>query len=115
MRHTDYPIYNREHHHTEEKEILLKQELVEIQNELTELNKEISELEELAFNISKYKVALKEKYDNKNLELRSIEQDLDSITKEWESLESISNNSLDQKEQELIKLFHEKTSFLDQI
>ena len=95
--------------HTEEKEQLLKQEIIEIQNELAELNKEISTLEELAFNISKDKVALKEKYDTKNLELRSIEQDLDAITKEWESLESISNNSIDAKEQELIKLFHEKT------
>ena len=101
--------------HTEEKETLLKQELVEIQNELTELNKEISELEELAFNISKDKVALKEKYDNKNLELRSIEQDLETTTKEWESLDSISNNSIDQKEQELIKLFHEKTGEKEQI
>lgn len=101
--------------HTEEKENLLKQELTEIQTELTELNKEISELEELTFNISKDKVTLKEKYDTKNLELRSIEQDLDSITKEWESLESISNNSLDQKEQELIKLFHEKTGEKEQL
>lgn len=101
--------------HSEEKEQLLKQEIVEIQNELTELNKEISELEELAFNISKDKVALKEKYDTKNLELRSIEQDLDAITKEWESLESISNNSIDAKEQELIKLFHEKTGEKEQI
>ncbi|MBO5120709.1 MAG: AAA family ATPase [Bacilli bacterium] len=101
--------------HTEEKETLLKQELLEIQNELTELNKEISELEELAFNISKDKVALKEKYDNKNLELRSIEQDLETTTKEWESLDSISNNSIDQKEQELIKLFHEKNGEKEQI
>ncbi len=101
--------------HAEEKENILKQELIEIQNELTELNKEISVLEEQAFQISKEKVSLREKYDNKNLELRSIEQDLDTITKEWESLESISNNSLDQKEQELIRLFHEKTSIKDQI
>ena len=101
--------------HSEEKENILKQELIEIQTELTELNKEISLLEEQAFQISKDKVSLREKYDTKNLELRSIEQDLDSITKEWESLESISNNSLDQKEQELIKLFHEKTSQKDQI
>ena len=101
--------------HTEEKETLLKQELVEIQNELTELNKEISELEEIAFNISKDKVTLKEKYDNKNLELRSIEQDLETTTKEWESLDSISNNSIDQKEQELIKLFHEKNGEKEQI
>ena len=101
--------------HAEEKETLLKQELTEIQTELTELNKEIANLEEIAFQISKDKVALKEKYDTKNLELRSIEQDLETTTKEWESLESISNNSLDQKEQELIELFHEKTGQKEQI
>ena len=95
--------------HAEEKEKLLKEELIEIQNEITELNKEISTLEEKYFKISKDKVALKELYDTKNLELRSVEQDIDTITKEWESLESISNNSIDQKEQELIKLFHQKT------
>ena len=95
--------------HTEEKENILKQELVEIQNELKEINEEISSLEELIFATSKDKVSLKEKYDNKNLELRSVEQDLESITKEWESLESISNNSIDEKEQELIRLFHEKS------
>ncbi len=100
---------------TEDKEILLKAELKEIETELAELNKEISSLEEVAFQISKDKVSLKEKYDTKNLELRSIEQDLDTTTKEWESLESISNNSLDQKEQELIKLFHEKTGEKDQV
>ena len=105
----------QELHHTEEKENILKQELIEIQNELIELNKEISQLEEQSFNISKDKVTLKEKYDNKNLELRSIEQDLETTTKEWESLESINNNSLDEKEQELIKLFHEKTAEKEQI
>lgn len=105
----------QELHHAEEKENLLKQELIEIQNELAEINSEIAKLEESAFQISKDKVTLKEKYDTKNLELHSIEQDLDSITKEWESLESISNNSLDQKEQELIKLFHEKTGEKEQI
>lgn len=101
--------------HTEEKETLLKEELKEIQQELADLNKEISSLEETAFEISKDKVALKEKYDTKNLELRSIEQDLASTAKEWEALESISNNSLDTKEQELIKLFHEKTGEKEQI
>lgn len=101
--------------HTEEKENLLKQELIEIQNELTELNKEISALEETAFQISKDKVELKEKYNTKNLELRSIEQDLETITKEWESLESISNNSIDIKEQELIKLFHDKNGRKQQL
>ena len=100
--------------HTEEREILLNQELIEIQKELTDLNKEISELEEQAFTISKEKVTLKEKYDTKNLELRSIEQDLESTSNEWDSLDSIKNNSIGEKEQELIKLFHEKTGEKEQ-
>lgn len=101
--------------HTEEKEELLRQELIEIENELKDVNSEISELESTIFQLSKEKVTIKEKYDTKNLELKSIEQDLDSITKEWESLESISNNSLDKKEQELISLYHEKNTEKDLI
>lgn len=101
--------------HTEEKQTLLREEQKEIQLELAEINKEIATLEEQSFELSKDKVALKEKYDTKNLELRSIEQDLETITKDWESLVSISNNSLDAKEQELIKLFHEKTGEKDQL
>ena len=101
--------------HTEEKEHLLTEELKEIQLELSDLNKEISLLEESSFEISKAKVALKEKYDTKNLELHSIEQDLETITKEWEALESINNNSLDKKEQELISLFHEKSGEKEQV
>ncbi len=101
--------------HTEEKEAILKEELKEIQLELTDVNKEISDLEESAFEISKDKVTLKEKYDTKNLELHSVEQDLASATKEWETLDSISNNSLDKQEQELIKLFHEKSSEKEQL
>lgn len=101
--------------HTEEKEHLLTEELKEIQLELSDLNKEISLLEETSFEISKAKVALKERYDTKNLELHSIEQDLETITKEWEALESINNNSLDKKEQELISLFHEKSGEKEQV
>ena len=101
--------------HTEEKQTLLKEEQKEIQVELAEINKEMAFLEEKSFEISKDKVTLKEKYDTKNLELRSIEQDLEATTKDWESLVSISNNSLDEKEQELIKLFHEKTGERDQL
>ena len=101
--------------HAEEQENLLKEEQKEIATELEELNKEISELEEKTYVISKEKVTLKEKYDAKNKELHDLKKQFEDITKEWESLESINNNSIDEKEQELIKLYHEKSSIKEQI
>ena len=101
--------------HKEEKEQLLKQETEEILKEIEQTNKEISTLEELSYTISKEKVTLKEKYDNKNNEIKELLNKLEIINKEWESLESISNNSVSEKEQELIKLFHEKSSQKEQI
>lgn len=101
--------------HSEEQEKLLKEEQKEIATELENINKEILQLEEKSYVISKEKVTLKEKYDTKNKELQELKKQLEDITKEWESLESINNNSIDQKEQELIKLYHEKSSLKEQI
>ena len=101
--------------HTEEKQNLLVQEQKEISDELTDVNKEISEIEELLFNISKDKVMLKESFDKKNTEIKNQEYKLEQVTKEWESLISISNNSISEKEQELIRLFHEKSAEKEQI
>lgn len=94
---------------------LLKQEEAEIQQSLQDNNKEITAIEEKLFSISKDKVALKEKYDNKKNELIEIKNKLISITKEYESLELINNNGVSEKEQELIRLFHEKTALKEQI
>lgn len=101
--------------HSEEQENLLKEEQKEIATELENINKEMLQLEEISYAISKEKVTLKEKYDTKNKELQELKKQLEDITKEWESLESINNNSIDQKEQELIKLYHEKSSLKEQI
>lgn len=101
--------------HSEEQENLLKEEQKEITTELENINKEMLQLEETSYAISKEKVTLKEKYDTKNKELQALKKQLEDITKEWESLESINNNSIDQKEQELIKLYHEKSSLKEQI
>lgn len=101
--------------HSEEQENLLKEEQKEIATELENINKEMLQLEETSYAISKEKVTLKEKYDTKNKELQELKKQLEDITKEWESLESINNNSIDQKEQELIKLYHEKSSLKEQI
>ena len=108
-------VIKQELKHTEEKEKLLNQELEEIQIELTELNNIINSLEEEAFNLSKEKVTLKEHFDTKNNELRDLNLKLENITKEWEQLDLMSNNTLSDKEQELIKLHAEKQAEKEKI
>lgn len=108
-------ILKQELTHLEKTFNLLKQEEAEIQTSLQDNNKEITAIEEKLFSISKDKVALKEKYDNKKSELMDIKNKLISITKEYESLELINNNGVSEKEQELIRLFHEKTALKEQI
>ena len=94
----------------EEKEELLKKEMESIQNEMSTTEKEISNFEEKAFEVSKEYTNKKEQYINKNNELHQVEEQLINTNKEWETLNSISNNSLDTKEQELITLYHEKNA-----
>ena len=108
-------VIKQELKHTEDKLKLLEQELEEIKLELSELNKVIAKLEETAFDLSKEKVTLKEHFESKNNELRDLKETLEQTTKEWEQLELMSNNSLSDKEQELIKLFHEKSSEKEKI
>ena len=108
-------ILKQELKHLEDKHNLLKQEEEEIQLELQENSKEITKIEEKLFEVSKNKVTLKEKYDSKKNELSEIKEKLISITKEYESLELISKNSISSKEEELIRLFHEKTAYKEQI
>lgn len=108
-------ILKQEITHLEKTFNLLKQEEAEIQTSLQDNSKEITAIEEKLFSISKDKVALKEKYDNKKSELIEIKNKLISITKEYESLELINNNGVSEKEQELIRLFHEKTALKEQI
>lgn len=108
-------ILKQEVKHLESKLDLLRKENEEIQSEIDENNKEISLLEEKYFDFSKNKVILKEKYDNKKNELLFVKEKLSTINKEYESLELINNNSISQKEEELIKLFHEKTVLKEKI
>ena len=108
-------ITKQELQHAKEKESYLKEELQKTSAKLTDIIKEIESLEEKRYEITNTKVTLKQQYDAKNLELRSLSLKLTDITKNWESLESISNNSVSSKEQELIKLFHEKSSLKEQL
>ena len=99
----------------EEKEKIEQAEEKELQDELHELEKEISLEEDKLFAISKEKVSLKEYYDTKNNELNELREELIKLSKEYESLELISKNSVSEKEQELIKLFHEKSAYKEQL
>ena len=103
-------ILKQELKHLEDKANLLKVEEDEISKELLDIDKEISSIEAKLFNVSKEKVTLKELHDSKNSDLKIIKDKLDSITKEYESLKTISNNSVSKKEEELIRKFHDKAS-----
>lgn len=99
----------------EEKEQNLKAEIVTLKDELSKINDIISKLEEENYLKEKEKIATTELLNTKNNELLRIKQDHEAIKKEWENLETISNNSVSEKEQELIKLFHEKSSLKEQL
>ena len=107
-------ILNQELKHLENTSELLKKEEAEIELELQDNSREISELEEKLFDVSKERVTIREKLDAKQSEKRELEEQLASISKEHESLESIKNNSISEKEQELIKLYHEKTAMKEE-
>ena len=108
-------VLKQELKHLEDTMNLLQREEEEIEKELQENREEISKLEDSLFVISKDKVTLKEKYDTKKNELRDIKDKLIQITKDYEALESISNNSISKKEEEIIRQFHEKTAYKEQI
>ena len=99
----------------EEKEQNLKAEIVTLKDELSKINDIISKLEEENYLKEKEKIATTELLNTKNNELLRIKQDYEAIKKEWENLETISNNSVSEKEQKLIKLFHEKSSLKEQL
>ena len=99
----------------EEKEQNLKAEIVTLKDELSKINDIISNLEEENYLKEKEKIETTELLNTKNNELLRIKQDYEAIKKEWENLETISNNSVSEKEQELIKLFHEKSSLKEQL
>ena len=108
-------ILNQELKHLEEKSELLGREEDEIQKELDENANEIRVAEEKLFAFSKERVRLKETYDAKKNEMDEARERESFMKKELASLESVQNHSLDQKEAELIKLFHELSGRKDSI
>ena len=108
-------ILNQELKHLEETDELLKKEKEEIQQELQDNSKETTEVEEKLFAVSKEKVTIKEKLDAKKNEMNEIREKQIHNQKEQESLESIKNNSISEKERDLIKQFHEKTAYKEEV
>ncbi len=98
-----------------ETEKILQEEAQEITSEIDTLAKEITTTEEQVFTLSKENVHLNEEYKEKNGELLSLNENLTNLNKEVESLELINNNTISEKEQELIKLYHEKCAVKEQI
>ena len=99
----------------EEKEYTLKNEIASLKDELAEIDNIISKLEEENYLKEKEKISISELLNSKNIDLSRVKQEYESVKKEWENLEAISNNSVSEKEQELIKLFHEKSSLKEQL
>ncbi len=101
--------------HLEAKKELYQKELEEIQKELQEVNNNIAKTEEDFFVLTKEEVHLKEVLESKKNELKELEQNKEEVKQEYESLEVIKSNSFNEKEEELINLFHEKSATKEQI
>ena len=108
-------ILKQELKHLEDQVKLLKAEEEEINKELVENSKEVQSIEYKLFELSKEKVLVDEKYDTKTIELKGLKEQYNSLEKEYQSMESIKNDSVSEKEAELIKLFHEKNALKEQI
>ena len=107
-------LLKQELKHLEDKATLLKKEQEEIEKEILDNQKEMDQTEEKLFQVSKEKVLLKEQYEAKKKEQSQKEEELNSIQKEQETLELMNQNSLSQKEEELIKAYHEKSALKEQ-
>ncbi len=101
--------------HLEEKIDLYKNEISELEKEIAATDKEVTLCSEELFNVSKEEVTLKEKIENKRKTLDEFETNLVEVNREVESLNSIKNNTLEEKEEELIKLFYEKNAKKEQL
>ena len=108
-------VLKQEMKHLQDRVKLLQDEEESIKKELVEIDKEISKIETEMFELSKEKVSITEKYEAKNSDLLTVKDKLFNTEKEYNSVESISTNSVDKKEAELIKLFHEKAALKEQL
>ena len=83
--------------------------------QITEADKTREQQEDSLFKLSKDKVELEEKQNSKNLELKEIDNQLESVNSEYESLQLINKNSVSDKEKELTTKYHEKSTYKEQL
>ena len=109
--------------------ISLKQNLLEYQNELEnkqerlenvkekvrELSSRKDEINEIYATNSRDKMLLDQELSSKIDELSKIEKELDEINSKITSYESVENNSIDQKEQELMNAYQQKSTEKDKM
>lgn len=87
-----------------------KKELKEIELVLKELEKELESIGKSQLDTSKECLLLKEQQDLAEREVKELEIGHEELVKEWESYQSLNDNSIDKKEEELINLYHQKQS-----
>ena len=109
--------------------VLIKQELNNFKNKLELLNKEkedisaevkeidesITNLEDKLFKSSRKKVSYKEQYNSKKEEVDKVDKSLDEVNKDLEGLDSVINNSIDEKEKELIEKYYEANTIKETV
>lgn len=109
--------------------ISLKQNLLEYQNELEnkqerlgnvkekvrELSSKKDEINEIYATNSRDKMLLDQELSSKIDELSKREKELDEINSKITSYESVENNSIDQKEQELMDAYQQKSTEKDKM
>lgn len=109
--------------------ISLKQNLLEYQNELEnkqerlgnvkekvrELSSKKDEINEIYATNSRDKMLLDQELSSKIDELSKREKELDEINSKITSYESVENNSIDQKEQELMNAYQQKSTEKDKM
>ena len=92
-----------------------EQEEQDITLQIEETDKTREQQEDNLFKLSKDKVEIEEKQNSKNNELKEIENQLDSVSSEYESLQLINKNSVSEKEKELTAKYHEKSTHKEQL
>lgn len=84
------------------------QQLKNIEDSMESDMIKIHNYEEMIFDISKECMLLEEKHEKKKNEIQKLEEKQEFNKQEYDSYQTLINHSFDEKEQELIKKYHDK-------
>ncbi len=85
-------------------------ELETVHEELSKLNKKVESLEDNYFKIMSEKVSLEENNTLQQQRIKTLEERLDKVSKDYENYQHVQNQSIDTKELELTTLYHSKVA-----